>query len=86
MRLFNIEPSVGFAGIKEKLPLAAFAASLARFYSFRNAHRINLSSAMNLVCSRDRKRPAGFVRIVQAVGENQSGQSFLRIVFFLEGR
>jgi hypothetical protein len=51
MRLFDKQPPVGFAGIKEKFPIAAFAASLACFYSFRSAHRIHLSSAMSLVCS-----------------------------------
>jgi len=51
VRLFDKQPAVGFAGIKEKFPVAAFAASLACFYSFRSAHRIHLSWAMSLVCS-----------------------------------
>jgi hypothetical protein len=50
MGVVHIQPPVGFAGIKAKLPFAAFAASLARFYSFCHAHRIDLSSAMSLGC------------------------------------
>ena len=44
------EPAVCLTGIEEELPLAAFAASLARFDPFRTAHRKHLSSAMSLVC------------------------------------
>jgi hypothetical protein len=44
------KPAICFTGIEEELPLAAFAASLARFDPFRTAHRIYLSLAMSLVC------------------------------------
>ena len=49
-RAVNIQPPVGFAGIKEKLPLAAFTGDFTRFDSFDSAHRIDLSSAMSFVC------------------------------------
>ena len=51
MRLFNKSPPVCLAGIKVKLPFAAFTASLTCFDSFRTAHRINLSVAMSFGCS-----------------------------------
>lgn len=50
-RAVNKQPPVGFAGIKEKFPFAAFAGDLVRFDSFGSAHRIGLSSAMSFVCS-----------------------------------
>ncbi len=49
-RLFDKQPAVGLAGIEEKLAFAAFTAGLARFDPYRNAHRIDLSSAMDLGC------------------------------------
>lgn len=49
-RLFDKQPAVGFAGIKQKLPLAAFAADFARFYSSCQTHGIGLSSAIGLEC------------------------------------
>lgn len=55
--LVNIQPPVGFAGIKEELPFAAFTGDLARFDSFDSAHRIDLSSAMSFVCCFESFRP-----------------------------
>lgn len=49
-RVVNKQPSVGFAGIKEKLPFAAFAGDLAGFDSFGSAHSIQLSSTRCSVC------------------------------------
>jgi hypothetical protein len=66
LRALHKEPAVCLAGIEEKLPLAAFATSLARFDPFRTAHRIYLSSAMSLVCCA--KELQSCISIVRAAG------------------
>jgi hypothetical protein len=46
-RFVHIQPLVGFAGIKEKFPFAAFTGGLACIDSLDCVHRIDLSSAMS---------------------------------------
>lgn len=46
-RVVDIQPAIGFAGINEKFPFAAFTGKFAFFNSFCCAHEMNLPSAMS---------------------------------------